>query len=201
MSARTSPISGVSIVCSTVSLDAQIKENIKVPRHLHLWEESIGEQYVDSPHKGSVTRKMFQFDDVIILPWKTLHLHELCVRYVSFDQATIGSNITGCPRGNVCMWEQTARPATSTGPATRCCHCRRITRNKIHVQHIRMARIVLCPNICVGFKALRLVWKVFYFNLVHFFQGTMASVNRSKLSYCFSKCIEIHLIYVQCLMS
>ena len=130
MSARTSPITGVSIVYSTVWLDAY-QGNTKVPRHWPLWKESVGEQYVDSPHKGSVTRKMFQFDDVIMLPWKTLHLHELCVRYVSFDQATIGSNITGCPRGNVCMWEQTARPTTSTGPATRCCHCRRIARNKI----------------------------------------------------------------------
>ena len=38
-----------------------IKENIKVPRHWPLW----GNPPVDSPHKGSVTRKVFPFDDVI----------------------------------------------------------------------------------------------------------------------------------------
>ena len=36
---------------------AQIKENIKAPRHR--WP-------VNSPHKGQVTRKMFPFDDVIL---------------------------------------------------------------------------------------------------------------------------------------
>ena len=44
----------------------QIKENIKAPRHwtfvrgIHRWP-------MNSPHKGPVTRKMFPFDDVIMI--------------------------------------------------------------------------------------------------------------------------------------
>ena len=40
---------------------AQIKENIKAPRHGPLWGEFT------SSHKGPVTRKMFPFDDVIMV--------------------------------------------------------------------------------------------------------------------------------------
>ena len=40
-------------------VQAQIKENIKVPCHWPLWG-------VDSPNKGPVTRKMFPLDDVIM---------------------------------------------------------------------------------------------------------------------------------------
>ena len=41
------------------AIQTQIKENIKAPRHWPLWGPV--------PHKGPVTRKMFPFDDVIIL--------------------------------------------------------------------------------------------------------------------------------------
>ena len=41
-------------------VQAQIKENIKAPRHWPLWWESTGD-------KGPVTGKMFQFDDVIMV--------------------------------------------------------------------------------------------------------------------------------------
>ena len=44
---------------------AQIKENIKAPRHWPLCGEFTGGP-VNSPHKGPVTRKMFPFDDVIM---------------------------------------------------------------------------------------------------------------------------------------
>ena len=53
--------------CSTTKcflnrlLKAQIKENIKAPRHWPLCGEFTG-----SPHKWPVTRKMFAFDDVIM---------------------------------------------------------------------------------------------------------------------------------------
>ena len=40
--------------------NAQIKENIKAPRHWPLWWP------VNSLHKGPLTRKMFPFDDVIM---------------------------------------------------------------------------------------------------------------------------------------
>ena len=46
-------------------IQAQIKENIKAPRHWPLWGESIGGP-VNSPHKWPVTRKMFTSDDVIM---------------------------------------------------------------------------------------------------------------------------------------
>ena len=47
-------------------VQAQIKENIKAPRHWPLWGESTGDRWI-SPHKGPVTRKMFSFDDVIMV--------------------------------------------------------------------------------------------------------------------------------------
>ena len=42
-------------------IEAQIKENIKGPRHWPLWST------VNSPHKGPLTRKMFLFDDIIMI--------------------------------------------------------------------------------------------------------------------------------------
>ena len=42
-------------------VQAQIKENIKAPRHWPLWGNSLV-----TPHKGPVTRKVFPFDDVIM---------------------------------------------------------------------------------------------------------------------------------------
>ena len=52
-------ISPASPLFAQVLVQAQIKGNIKAPRHLPLWP-------VNSPHKGPVTRKMFPFDDVIV---------------------------------------------------------------------------------------------------------------------------------------
>ena len=46
-------------------IQTQIKENIKAPRHWPLW--GIHWRPVNSPHKWPVTRKMFPFDDVIML--------------------------------------------------------------------------------------------------------------------------------------
>ena len=45
MSAMSSQITGVSIVCSTV-FQAQIKGNINVPRQLPLWGESTGDRWI-----------------------------------------------------------------------------------------------------------------------------------------------------------
>ena len=63
MSVMASQITSLTIVYSTF-IQAQIKENIKVPRHwlcegIHRWP-------VNSPHKGPVMWKMFPFDDVIM---------------------------------------------------------------------------------------------------------------------------------------
>ena len=46
-------------------IQAQIKENIKAPRHWPLWW-GIHRWPVNSPHKGPVTWKMLPFDDVIV---------------------------------------------------------------------------------------------------------------------------------------
>ena len=48
-------------------VQAQIKENINVPRHWSLWGESTYQWSVVSPHEGPVTRKMFPLDDVIMV--------------------------------------------------------------------------------------------------------------------------------------
>ena len=45
-------------------IQAQIKENIKIPCHWPLCGEFTGP--MNSSHKGPVTRKMFPFDDVIM---------------------------------------------------------------------------------------------------------------------------------------
>ena len=65
MSAMASPITGVSIVCSTVcSGPCRSKKKSKLRatglcEGIHRWP-------VDSHHKGPVRRKMFPFDDAIM---------------------------------------------------------------------------------------------------------------------------------------
>ena len=46
-------------------VQTQMKENIKAPRHWPFTGNSPGP--MNSPHKGPVTRKMFPFDDVIMI--------------------------------------------------------------------------------------------------------------------------------------
>ena len=65
MSAMASVIASLTIVYSTGYLDAdqrkhQSSASLTFVRGIHRWPMS-------SPHKGPVTRKMFPFDDVIIL--------------------------------------------------------------------------------------------------------------------------------------
>ena len=57
MRAKASEILGISIVCSTIFMlfQAEINENIKALRH-----------------KWPVTRKMFQFDDVLMAKYALL---------------------------------------------------------------------------------------------------------------------------------
>ena len=47
-------------------VQAQIKENIKAPRHWPLWGEFTGHRWIRLS-KGQWTRKMFPFDDVIMV--------------------------------------------------------------------------------------------------------------------------------------
>ena len=46
MSVMASQITGVSIVYSTVCFQAQIKENIKAPRHWPFWGEFTGDRWI-----------------------------------------------------------------------------------------------------------------------------------------------------------
>ena len=64
MSAMAYQITGVSIVYSTVSSDADQRKHqsfasLAFVRGIHQW-------LVNSPHKRPVTRKMYSFDDVIM---------------------------------------------------------------------------------------------------------------------------------------
>ena len=59
MSAIASQMIGLSMICSTVGSAA---ENIKAPRHWPMWGE-----FTNSPHKVQVTRKMFPFDESIMM--------------------------------------------------------------------------------------------------------------------------------------
>ena len=65
MRAMASQITGVSIVCSAVCSGPdqrkhQSSASLAFVKGIHRWP-------VDSPHKGPVTRKMFPFDDVIMM--------------------------------------------------------------------------------------------------------------------------------------
>ena len=61
-SAMASQITGVSIVYSTICSGDQRKHH---SASLAFWGESTGDRWI---HKGPVTRKMFPFDDVIMMP-------------------------------------------------------------------------------------------------------------------------------------
>ena len=65
MSAMASQITSLTVVCSNVYSGAdqtkhQSSASLAFVRGIHRWR-------VNSPHKGPVTRKMFPFDDVIIV--------------------------------------------------------------------------------------------------------------------------------------
>ena len=65
MSTMSSQITGVSTLCLTVCSDAdqrnhQNSASLAFVKEIHWWP-------VDSTHKGPVTRKMFPFDDVIVV--------------------------------------------------------------------------------------------------------------------------------------
>ena len=58
-------VSNHPVVCNLLLkpfVQTQINENTKAPRHWPFLGSSV-----DSPHKGPVTRKMFPFDDVIMV--------------------------------------------------------------------------------------------------------------------------------------
>ena len=69
MSAIVSQITSLTIVCAAFYSGAdqriyQSSASLAFVRGIHRWP-------VNSPHKGPVTRKMFPFDDVIMLRWRS----------------------------------------------------------------------------------------------------------------------------------
>ena len=73
MSALASQITGISIVCSTVGSGADQRKHqnfasLIFVRGIHRWPSN-------SPHKRPVMRKMFPFDDVIMMQEKTSSSH------------------------------------------------------------------------------------------------------------------------------
>ena len=78
MGAIASQITNLTIVCSTVYSDAdqrkhQSSASLAFVRGIHRWP-------VNSPHKWPVTRKMFPFDDVIMLRWECFLYYWLFLR-------------------------------------------------------------------------------------------------------------------------
>ena len=80
MIAISSKVTSVTIVYSTVYSDADQRKHqssalLALVRGIHRWP-------VNSPHKGPVTRKMFPFDDVIIM-FETVRIirTSLCALY------------------------------------------------------------------------------------------------------------------------
>ena len=77
MNAMASQVTSVSIVCSTAcsgtdQIKYQSSTSLAFLRGIHRWP-------VDSTHKGSVTRKMFPFDDIIMVkPQPNTAKHEPC---------------------------------------------------------------------------------------------------------------------------
>ena len=72
MSAMVSQIAGVSIICSTVCWGADQRKHQSSASLAFV--RGIRRSPVDSPHKGTVTRKMFPFVDVIMWHWYFLYL-------------------------------------------------------------------------------------------------------------------------------
>ena len=74
MSSTASQITGLTIVCSTVYSSTDQRKHhssasLAFVQGIHRWP-------VNSPHKRPVTRKMFTFDDVIMLLYQDSVVHE-----------------------------------------------------------------------------------------------------------------------------
>ena len=76
-----SKISGVSIVCSTVCWGPGQRKH-QSPAWLAFVRKGIHVWPVNSPHNGTVTRKMFPFDDVIMWTMRKA----LCIQGLAFEK-------------------------------------------------------------------------------------------------------------------
>ena len=59
-------------------IQAQLKENIKAPRHWSLYGEFTGDRWIPPNHQRPVRRKRFPFDDVIMSARETDVLSDPC---------------------------------------------------------------------------------------------------------------------------
>ena len=80
MSAMVSQITSLTIVCSTVYSGADQRKHQNIASLAFV--QGIHWSPVNSLHKGSVTRKMFPFDDVI-MQWSSLDNHA-CIVFLIF---------------------------------------------------------------------------------------------------------------------
>ena len=96
MRATASQVTSLTIVCSTVYLDTNHKKHqssasLAFVRGIHR------KLPVNSPHKWPVTRKMFPFDDVIMIPLTVKMVKDITVlrkgRISSFQWELIPRNI------------------------------------------------------------------------------------------------------------
>ena len=94
MSTMASQITSISIVCSTVGLDAD--ENIKVSRHWPLCGEFTSDRWI--PHtKGQWCRKCFH---LMTSSWRINILSISCEIALRWWPVTIGSDVGMVPSGN-----------------------------------------------------------------------------------------------------
>ena len=112
MGAMASQITSLTIVYLTVFFQAQIKENIKAPRHwLCAGNSPVTGEF---PHKWPVTRKMFPFDGVIMIYHNVAWViwPKFCRRYfqMNFLQGTFlfyNSNFTASSSSGF-TWQYTS---------------------------------------------------------------------------------------------
>ena len=86
MGAIASQPTGVSIFAQPF-VKAQIKENIKAQRHWPMWGEPPATD--GFPHKGTVTRKMFPFDDVIMFFQTRSKMMTSCTVYTVYGSGIL----------------------------------------------------------------------------------------------------------------
>ena len=87
MDTMVSQIASLMIVYSTVNSSAdqrthQSAASLAFVRGIHRWP-------VNSPQKGPVTRKMFPFDDVIMISYHTWNAHRILISYAAIFHVSL----------------------------------------------------------------------------------------------------------------
>ena len=111
MGAMASQITSLTVVYSTIYLGPDQWKHQSSASLTYVW--GIHRWPVNSPHRGPITRKMFPFDDVIMLShrsvlilWKALSKHRgLLLKIQLFGELT--ASVT-----DVCVYDETNLPST-----------------------------------------------------------------------------------------